>query len=104
MVNSAGAIVVTPFGRLKREHWQKTLAVNLGAVIDSCQAALPHLRATVATEPRRQVERGDRERALLQPGVRATGSPPRSINWPKATPPEVGTPPTRTALPAADTT
>lgn len=54
VVNSAGAIVVTPFGRLKREHWQKTLAVNLGAVIDSCQAALPHLRATVATEPRRQ--------------------------------------------------
>ncbi|MGD9754040.1 MAG: SDR family NAD(P)-dependent oxidoreductase [Acidimicrobiia bacterium] len=48
VVNSAGAIVVTPFGRLKREHWQKTLAVNLGAVIDSCQAALPHLLAAVA--------------------------------------------------------
>ncbi|MCC6435369.1 MAG: SDR family oxidoreductase [Acidimicrobiales bacterium] len=54
VVNSAGAIVVTPFGRLKREHWQRTLAVNLGSVIDSCQAALPHLRAAVSAGPGRR--------------------------------------------------
>ncbi len=48
LVNSAGAIVVTPFERIRREQWQKTIAVNLLSVFDLCQAALPHLRATVA--------------------------------------------------------
>ncbi len=48
LVNSAGAIVVTPFERIRREHWQKTIAVNLLSVFDLCQAALPHLKASVA--------------------------------------------------------
>lgn len=47
LVNSAGAIVVTPFERIRREHWQKTIAVNLLSVFDLCQAALPHLKASV---------------------------------------------------------
>jgi meso-butanediol dehydrogenase / (S,S)-butanediol dehydrogenase / diacetyl reductase len=47
LVNCAGAVSVVPFGHLRREQWQRTLSVNLTAVFDCCQAALPHLRATV---------------------------------------------------------
>lgn len=48
VVNSAGAVSVVPFGRMKPEQWARTIAVNLTAVFDSCQAALPHLRSTLA--------------------------------------------------------
>lgn len=48
VINSAGAIVVTPFHRMRREHWEKTIRVNLLSVFDLCQAALPHLKATIA--------------------------------------------------------
>jgi meso-butanediol dehydrogenase / (S,S)-butanediol dehydrogenase / diacetyl reductase len=46
-VSSAGSVVVTPFARLKPEHWQRTMAVNLTSVFDLCQLAVPHLLATI---------------------------------------------------------
>ncbi len=48
VVNSAGAVSVVPFARMKPQQWSNTLAVNLTAVFDSCQAALPGLRSTLA--------------------------------------------------------
>ena len=48
LVNAVGAVSVRPFARLRREQWAQTMAVNLTAVFDLCQAALPHLRATIA--------------------------------------------------------
>ena len=48
VVNSAGSVVVEPTGTLRPEHWRRTLDVNLTSTFESCQAALPHLRATIA--------------------------------------------------------
>ena len=48
LVNAAGSVTVRPFERMRREHWANTIAVNLTSVFDACQAALGHLRATIA--------------------------------------------------------
>jgi meso-butanediol dehydrogenase/(S,S)-butanediol dehydrogenase/diacetyl reductase len=49
VVNNAGNVVVSPTMGLKPEHWRRTIALNLDSVFDSCQLAIPHLRASVAT-------------------------------------------------------
>jgi meso-butanediol dehydrogenase/(S,S)-butanediol dehydrogenase/diacetyl reductase len=49
VVNSAGAVVVTPTTALEPRHWRRTIALNLDAVFDSCQLAVPLLRATIAS-------------------------------------------------------
>jgi len=48
VVNSAGAITLAPAMSLTARHWQRTLDINLSGVFDACQAAVPHLRATIA--------------------------------------------------------
>lgn len=48
VVNNAGNVVVGPTLALKPEHWRRTIALNLDSVFDSCQLAIPHLRATIA--------------------------------------------------------
>jgi meso-butanediol dehydrogenase/(S,S)-butanediol dehydrogenase/diacetyl reductase len=48
VVNNAGNVVVGPTMQLNPEHWRRTMALNLDAVFDSCQLAIPHLRATIA--------------------------------------------------------
>jgi meso-butanediol dehydrogenase / (S,S)-butanediol dehydrogenase / diacetyl reductase len=49
LVNAAGAVVVTPAMALEVTHWQRALDVNLTGVFHACQAAVPHLRATIAS-------------------------------------------------------
>jgi len=48
VVNNAGNVVVGPTMRLSPQNWRRTLALNLDSVFDSCQLAIPHLRATIA--------------------------------------------------------
>ena len=48
VVQAAGAVVVTPVMALEARHWQRALDVNLTGVFHACQAAVPHLRATIA--------------------------------------------------------
>lgn len=48
LVNCAGAVVVAPTMDLEARHWQRALEVNLTGVFHASQAAVPHLRATVA--------------------------------------------------------
>ena len=48
VVNNAGNVVVAPTLALRPEHWRSTLALNLDAVFDSCQLAIPHLRQAIA--------------------------------------------------------
>ena len=48
VVNSAGLIVVAPTMNLTPRHWQRTIDVNLNGVFNVCQAAVPHLRTTIA--------------------------------------------------------
>ena len=47
VVNNAGNVVVGPTLDLTPEHWRRTQALNLDAVFDSCQLALPSLLATI---------------------------------------------------------
>ena len=49
VVNNAGNVVVAPTLELQPKHWRRTLALNLDAVFDSCQLAIPLLRRTIAT-------------------------------------------------------
>lgn len=49
LVHAAGAVVVTPTMALETRHWQRALDVNLTGVFHACQAAVPHLRATIAS-------------------------------------------------------
>ncbi len=49
VVNNAGNVVVGPLMKLKPEHWRRTIALNLDAVFDSCQLAIPHLQATIGS-------------------------------------------------------
>ena len=51
VVNNAGNVVVGPLLKLKPEHWRRTIALNLDSAFDSCQLAIPHLRATLAAHP-----------------------------------------------------
>ena len=48
VVNNAGNVVVGPTMDLQPRHWRRTLALNLDAVFDSCQLAIPHLRQAIA--------------------------------------------------------
>ena len=43
LVNNAGAAASAPFGKLTAEAWRATMAVNLDALLHTCQAALPDL-------------------------------------------------------------
>ena len=48
VVNSAGTAAFGPVDRLQTKHWQRLIDTNLTALFASCQAAIPHLRATLA--------------------------------------------------------
>ncbi len=48
VVNNAGNVVVAPTLDLHPRHWRRALALNLDAVFDSCQLAIPLLRRTIA--------------------------------------------------------
>jgi meso-butanediol dehydrogenase/(S,S)-butanediol dehydrogenase/diacetyl reductase len=50
LVNSAGAAVYGPVSGLSTRHWQRTIDVNLSSLFEACHAALPYLRATMATD------------------------------------------------------
>ena len=52
VVNNAGAAGFAPVATLQSKHWHRIQAVNLHALFESCQAALPHLLATIADDPR----------------------------------------------------
>jgi len=47
VVNNAGAAGFGPVATLQSKHWHRIQAVNLHALFESCQAALPYLLATV---------------------------------------------------------
>jgi meso-butanediol dehydrogenase / (S,S)-butanediol dehydrogenase / diacetyl reductase len=49
VVNNAGNLVVSPTLQVEPKHWRRTIALNLDAVFDSCQLAIPHLRATISS-------------------------------------------------------
>lgn len=49
VVNSAGVAAFGPAGALAPKHWRRLIDINLTGVFESCQAALPHLRATIAS-------------------------------------------------------
>ncbi len=48
LVNNAGVLFLKRFEDSTLEEWDKTFAVNLRAMFLTCQAALPHLRASRA--------------------------------------------------------
>jgi meso-butanediol dehydrogenase / (S,S)-butanediol dehydrogenase / diacetyl reductase len=48
VINNAGNLVVSPTLRLTPTHWRRAMALNLDAVFDSCQLAIPLLRETIA--------------------------------------------------------
>jgi meso-butanediol dehydrogenase / (S,S)-butanediol dehydrogenase / diacetyl reductase len=50
VVNNAGAAGFGPVATLQSKHWHRIQAVNLHALFESCQAALPHLLATIADD------------------------------------------------------
>jgi NAD(P)-dependent dehydrogenase (short-subunit alcohol dehydrogenase family) len=43
LINNAGAAASAPFPKLEAEAWRATMAVNLDALLHTCQAALPDL-------------------------------------------------------------
>ncbi|MDP8994007.1 MAG: SDR family oxidoreductase [Pseudomonadota bacterium] len=43
LVNNAGAAESAPFAKVGEDAWQRTMAVNLDALLHCCQAALPDL-------------------------------------------------------------
>lgn len=48
LVNNAGAAPSAPFARITAEAWRSTMAINLDALFDCCQLALPDLIAADA--------------------------------------------------------
>jgi len=48
LVNNAGIVIIKPFAETSLEDWDRTFSVNLRSVFLTCQAALPHLRASSA--------------------------------------------------------
>jgi meso-butanediol dehydrogenase/(S,S)-butanediol dehydrogenase/diacetyl reductase len=48
VVNNAGAAGFGPVATLQSQHWHRIQAVNLHALFESCQAALPFLQASAA--------------------------------------------------------
>ena len=49
VVNNAGAAGYGAIDGLKSRHWQRLIDINLTALFESCQSALPHLRTTIAS-------------------------------------------------------
>jgi meso-butanediol dehydrogenase/(S,S)-butanediol dehydrogenase/diacetyl reductase len=49
VVNNAGAASFGPVATLRPQKWRDAIDVNLNATFEACQAALPHLQATVAS-------------------------------------------------------
>jgi meso-butanediol dehydrogenase / (S,S)-butanediol dehydrogenase / diacetyl reductase len=47
LVNSAGAVVVAALSGMRSDQWRRCIDVNLTAVFDVCQSALPLLRSTL---------------------------------------------------------
>lgn len=50
VVNNAGAAGFGPVATLQSRHWHRIHAVNLHALFESCQAALPYLLATTGRD------------------------------------------------------
>jgi meso-butanediol dehydrogenase/(S,S)-butanediol dehydrogenase/diacetyl reductase len=50
VVNNAGAAGFGPVATLQSHHWHRIQAVNLHALFESCQSALPYLLATIAND------------------------------------------------------
>lgn len=48
LINNAGAAASAPFAKVSAEEWRRTMAVNLDALLNCCQAALGDLRAAAA--------------------------------------------------------
>lgn len=48
LVNAAGSAVFGKAAELAPRHWRRLIDINLTGVFNSCQAAIPHLEATVA--------------------------------------------------------
>lgn len=48
VVNNAGAPGFGPVATLRSRHWHRVLSLNLHALFESCQAALPFLMATTS--------------------------------------------------------
>ncbi len=48
LVNNAGVVKIQSFEEMSLEDWDRTFGVNLRALFLTCQAALPHLRASPA--------------------------------------------------------
>lgn len=44
IINNAGLTVVAPFADTPRGDFDRVMAVNFGAVVEGCRAAIPHLR------------------------------------------------------------
>jgi NAD(P)-dependent dehydrogenase (short-subunit alcohol dehydrogenase family) len=44
IINNAGLTVVAPFAETPRGDFDRVMAVNFGAVVEGCRAAIPHLR------------------------------------------------------------
>jgi meso-butanediol dehydrogenase/(S,S)-butanediol dehydrogenase/diacetyl reductase len=49
VVANAGATTMGKVDTMAPRHWQRMVDINLTALFDTCQAALPHLRATLAS-------------------------------------------------------
>jgi len=48
LVNNAGIVKIQTFEEMSLEDWDRTFGVNLRSLFLTCQAALPHLRASPA--------------------------------------------------------
>ncbi|MBJ21964.1 MAG: glucose 1-dehydrogenase [bacterium] len=48
LVNNAGIVIIKPFAETRLEDWDRIFGVNLRSMFLTCQAALPHLRASPA--------------------------------------------------------
>jgi len=50
LVNNAGATGIGEIATLKSEHWHRLININLHALFEACQSAIPHLRAARAAD------------------------------------------------------
>jgi meso-butanediol dehydrogenase / (S,S)-butanediol dehydrogenase / diacetyl reductase len=49
VVNAVGSLHLSSLEQLSPTGWQRVIASNLTSVFESCQAAVPHLRATIGS-------------------------------------------------------
>jgi len=47
IINNAGITTFAPFAKLEAEEFDRILSINLGAVIEGCRLALPHMRGEI---------------------------------------------------------